>query len=188
LCRKLKTHEATSHIPVILLTARAGLDDRLEGLETGADDYLTKPFDMRELRSRIQNLVRQRSLLHEKYSKEGLFQYRHVKVSSLDNDFMLRLYATLEENFQDSTLSVEELSRKMGVSRVQLHRKLTALSGYAPGELLREFRLQRAADLLRQRAGNVSEIAFRVGFENLSYFTKVFKQKFQATPSEYFQQ
>lgn len=185
LCKKIKSVEATSHIPVILLTARTGQGDRLEGFDVGADDYITKPFDMAELLARIQNLVQQRRFLREKFSNEGLFHYKHIKVSSLDEDFMKRLQAVLEECYSDSQLSVDGLSRKMGVSRVQLHRKLTALTGYSPGDLLREFRLQRAADLLRQKAGNVSEIAFQVGFENLSYFTKVFKQKFQVTPSEF---
>lgn len=188
LCKKIKTHEATSHIPVILLTARAGQGDRLDGFDAGADDYITKPFEMVELQARVQNLVQLRKHLREKFSKAGLFEYKHIKVSSLDEVFLQRLQNVLEEHYTDANLSVDVLSRKMGVSRVQLHRKLTALCGYSPSDLLREFRLQRAADLLRQKAGNVSEIAYQVGFENLSYFAKAFKQKFQVTPSEFIHQ
>lgn len=184
-CEKLKTTEATSHIPVIMLTAKADTDSKVEGLQAGADDYLTKPFEMSELMARLSNLVRQRELLREKFAREGFIHFKQVKVSSMDETFLKKFQSTLEGNHGDSSLSVEVIARKMGVGRVQLHRKLSALTGYAPSDLLRDFRLHRAADLLKQNAGNVSEIAFRVGFENLSYFTKVFREKFGTTPSAF---
>lgn len=185
LCRKLKSDEATSHIPVIILTARADGSSKVEGLETGADDYLTKPFEMTELKARLRNLINQRALLREKFSSEGLLAYRHVKVSSLDEQFLQRFQSLLQAGLAYPSMSVENLSREMGVSRMQLHRKLTALTGHSPSELIREHRLQRAADLLRQKAGNVSEIAFQVGFDNLPYFTRAFKQRFGVNPSEF---
>jgi signal transduction histidine kinase/DNA-binding response OmpR family regulator/ligand-binding sensor domain-containing protein len=185
LCHDIKTTEATSHIPVILLTAKAGIEPKLEGLETGADEYLTKPFEMRELKARMKNLIAQRNLLHQKFSKTGLQEYKHVKVSSLDEQFIKKLYTSVEKELANADLTVEGLSRELGVSRVQLHRKAKALTGLAASDLIRDYRLQRAADLFRQKAGNVSEIAYKVGFENLSYFAKAFKQKYQVPPSEY---
>lgn len=184
LCRDVKSSEITSHIPVIILTAKAGLEPKLEGLETGADDYLTKPFEMQELTARIRNLIAQRTLLREKFSKAGNTTSTK-KILSADERFIKRFYQELEKSISDSSLTVESLSREMGISRVQLHRKLSALFGHAASDLIRDYRLQRAADMLRQKAGNVSEIAFQVGFENLSYFSKAFREKFHKTPSEY---
>jgi DNA-binding response OmpR family regulator len=186
-CEKLRSSQMTSHIPVILLTARAGIESRLEGLETGADDYLTKPFEIRELRVRLNNLIRQRNLLREKFAKVGLHQYKHVKVSSADERFIKQFYDFIDKHLADQDLSVSLISQELGVSRVQLHRKLTALAGFSCSELIRDYRLERAADLIRQKSGNISEIAFQVGFENLSYFTRAFKQKFKKTPSAYLQ-
>lgn len=184
LCQEIKSAEITSHIPVIILTAKAGLEPKLEGLETGADDFITKPFEMKELVARIRNLTAQRTLLREKFSKDG-YLLNQVKVPSADDRFVKRFYHELERNIANSGLTVESLSREMGMSRVQLHRKLSALFGHAASDLIRNYRLQRAADLLRQKTGNVSEIAFQVGFENLSYFSKAFREKFNQTPSEY---
>jgi DNA-binding response OmpR family regulator len=184
LCKELKSEQATSHIPIIMLTAKAGLEPKLEGLETGADDYLTKPFEMQELKARLKNLIAQRNTLQKKFSRTGVL-YKSVKVSSVDDKFIARFYSVLEDNMSRSSLTVESLSREMGMSRVQLHRKLSALFGHSASDLIRDFRLERAAELLRQKSGNVSEIAFQVGFENLSYFTKAFKQKYEITPSEY---
>jgi DNA-binding response OmpR family regulator len=184
LCKELKSEQATSHIPIIMLTAKAGLEPKLEGLETGADDYLTKPFEMQELKARLKNLIAQRDLLRNKFSRTGV-HYTNVKVSSVDDKFISMFYSVLEENISMSSLTVESLSREIGMSRVQLHRKLSALFGHSASDLIRDYRLERAAELLRKKSGNVSEIAFQVGFENLSYFTKAFKQKFEVTPSEY---
>jgi signal transduction histidine kinase/DNA-binding response OmpR family regulator len=184
-CRQLKASEITSHIPVLLLTAKADSDSRIEGLGVGADDYITKPFDMREIKARLSNLIEQRKMLRKKFSQSFHGEYKAVTVSSLDDLFMKRLYEIVDVNISNAQMNVEWISREMGVSRTQLHRKVTALTGQSPGDILREYRLNRAADLLRQNAGNVSEIAYRVGFENLSYFSKVFKNKYKATPSDF---
>jgi signal transduction histidine kinase/ligand-binding sensor domain-containing protein/DNA-binding response OmpR family regulator len=181
-CRHIKTTEATEHIPVILLTAKAGADSRIEGLVTGADDYLTKPFDLRELKVRIANLIEQRKKLQAKYMQNPL--YRPVKAESADERFLRKLQGVIEANMYNSKFGVEEMAREIGMSRVQLYRKLTALTNHTAVEFLRNYRLERAADLLRQGAGNVSEIAFQVGFDNPSYFSKTFREHFGKLPSE----
>jgi signal transduction histidine kinase/ligand-binding sensor domain-containing protein/DNA-binding response OmpR family regulator len=184
LCRVLKTTELTNHIPIILLTAKAGSDSRLQGLETGADEYLTKPFDLKELTIRANNLIEQRRVLRQKYSQNGRSLYKTVKATSADEKFLERLRTTVERHLQNSRFGVEDLSREMGLSRVQLYRKITALTNQSANEFLRTYRLERAADLLRQGVGNVSEVAFQVGFENPSYFTKTFREHFGKLPSD----
>lgn len=184
-CKALKSDELTSHIPIVLLTARVDSNSRIEGLKTGADDYIAKPFDLTELKVRLLNLINQRNALREKYTRLGVAHYNHAKATSLDEKFISRLYEYIGQHLSDDSLSVEKLSHEMGVSRAQLHRKVTALTGHPASAIIREYRLERAADLLRQKSGNVSEIAFQVGFENLSYFTKAFKHKYKVTPSEF---
>jgi len=156
----------------------------LTRLETGADEYLTKPFDLKELTVRANNLIEQRRLLRQKYTQNGRSLYKTVKATSADEKFLERLRATVEQHLQNSRFGVEDLSREMGLSRVQLYRKITALTNQSANEFLRTYRLERAADLLRQGVGNVSEVAFQVGFENPSYFTKTFREHFGKLPSE----
>lgn len=183
-CRAIKSHEATNHIPFILLTAKAGIDSRVEGLETGADDYLTKPFDIRELRVRAANLIDQRKKLQAKYAKTVTAVYRSVKVASANDKFLQRLQEVMEQNLADSRFGVEEMAHELGMSRVQLYRKVTALTGKTAVEFLRHYRLERAAELLRQGVGQVAEVAYQVGFDNPSYFTKIFREQFGKLPSE----
>ncbi len=183
-CRNIKSTTATDHIPIILLTAKAGVESRIEGLETGADDYLTKPFDLRELRIRVANLIEQRKKLQAKYQTGASFSYKPIKAESANEKFLKRLHEIVEERISDSKFGVEELAREIGMSRVQLYRKLTALTNQSAVEFLRTYRLERAADLLRQGVGNVAEIAFQVGFDNPSYFTKTFREHFGTLPSE----
>lgn len=183
-CRNIKSTTATDHIPIILLTAKAGVESRIEGLETGADDYLTKPFDLRELRIRVANLIEQRKKLQAKYQTGSTFPYKPVKAESANDKFLKRLQELVEERISDSKFGVEEMAREIGMSRVQLYRKLTALTNQSAVEFLRTYRLERAADLLRQGVGNIAEIAFQVGFDNPSYFTKTFREHFGKLPSE----
>ncbi|MCB0584042.1 MAG: response regulator [Phaeodactylibacter sp.] len=184
LAEKLKTDERSSHIPVVMLTARAERPDKLEGLETGADDYLVKPFDAEELQARVKNLIEQRRRLRERFSRGGLLSPKAIAVTSVDERFLARLMETIEERMDDETLSVEELAREVGMSRSQLHRKLTALTNKSPNVFLRTIRLQRARQLLEQNAGNTTEVAFMVGFSSLAYFSKCFKDEFGETPTE----
>ena len=186
LCKKLKTNVDTSHIPVIMLTAKAGIENRIEGLETGADDYLTKPFDAKELLVRSQNLIEQRKKLRELFAKSEVnIDPKKVTVNSIDQRFLESLINLLELNYADSEFGVPQIQHSLAMSKTQLHRKVKALTNEAPGELLRNFRLKRAAQLLSQKADTVTQIAYMVGFNNLSYFAKCFKQRYGIPPSSY---
>ena len=185
LCRRLKTDERTSHIPVILLTAKTGTGSKLEGLKTGADDYLTKPFERPELLMRVKNLLASRKLLRERFGRQLLLQPAEVTVTSTDEKFLQKVFALLEENLSNADFDVTAFSQEIGMSHTHLHRKLTALLGQSANELIRTFRLKRAASLLSQQHGNVSEIAFMVGFTNPNYFSKCFRDQFGQTPTEY---
>ncbi|MEZ4778447.1 MAG: ATP-binding protein [Flavobacteriaceae bacterium] len=184
LCEKLKNNIKTSHIPVILLTAKAEQRDKIEGLQTGADDYVTKPFDGRELLIRAQNLIKQRELLRQKFSGELKIGPSEVILSSMDERFMKQVLTTVEENMGNEFYTVEDLASNIGFSRSQLNRKLKSLVGKSPNHLIREFRLARAKELLEQKTGSISEIAYQVGYSNLSYFSKSYKEAFGKLPSE----
>ena len=186
LCKKLKSDIHTSHIPVIMLTAKAGMHNKLEGLETGADDYLTKPFDGKELLVRSKNLIQQRQKFRELFSvKEVKVDPKKITVNSVDQRFLEKVLALLEDNFPNPDFGVPQMQHALAMSKTQLHRKLKALTSEAPGELLRNFRLKRAAQLLSQKADSVTQIAYKVGFNNLSYFAKCFKELYGVTPSAY---
>jgi signal transduction histidine kinase/DNA-binding response OmpR family regulator len=185
LCRQLKTNECTSHIPVILLTAKAGEASQLEGLETGADDYLTKPFSRKELKVRIKNLIEQRARLRACFSKKVSVEPKQVAVTSADEKFLQRALAVVEANMANAEFDVETFGREVGMSRTHIHRKLKALTDQSVSEFIRTIRLKRAAQLLSQKAGNVSEIAYLVGFKEQSYFSRCFQQTFGCAPSEY---
>lgn len=184
LAEKLKKDERTSHIPVILLTARAGQHHKLEGLESGADDYLTKPFDARELLVRIQNLINQRKLLRKKFAGEILLKPSEVAVNSADEVFLNKIMKAIEENMSEEEFGVEALAKEAAMSRSQLHRKLVALTGQSPSEILRNTRLLRAKELLQKRSASPSEVAFKVGFNSHAYFSKCFKEEFGVSPGE----
>ncbi|MCZ6817899.1 MAG: ATP-binding protein, partial [Calditrichaeota bacterium] len=184
LCEALKTNVKTSHIPIILLTAKAGEEDKLAGLKTGADDYLTKPFSAKELQVRVRNLIAQRRKLRARFVREGILQPREVAVTSMDEEFLHRLMNEIEEQLAEEDFGVEQLSLKVNMSARQLHRKVHALTARSPVELIRTVRLQRARQLLEQKTGSISEIAYQVGFSNLSYFARMFKEAFGKLPSE----
>jgi signal transduction histidine kinase/DNA-binding response OmpR family regulator len=184
LCAKLKQDERTSHIPIILLTALADQTDKIEGLQTGADDYLTKPFDARELLVRVRNLIATRKRLQERFRTSFALKPGEVQVQSLDNGFLQKVMAIVEAHMSEEQFGVEQLAYEAHLSRAQLHRKLKALTNLTPTEFVRHFRLLRARDLLEKRAGSVSEVAYRVGFSNQSYFAKCFKEQFGYLPSE----
>jgi signal transduction histidine kinase/ligand-binding sensor domain-containing protein/DNA-binding response OmpR family regulator len=187
LCRKLKTDERTCHIPVVLLTAKAAIEDKLEGLETGADEFITKPFQPAELMARIRNLIRQRQALREKYRKE----FEHISLvpeqsmSSFDARFMEKARQVVAQNLSDPEFNINDFSSRMNMSRVQLHRKLHGLFNLSATEFIRVYRLNAAARLFESKAGNVAQIAYEVGFNNLSYFSKCFQKQFGVKPSEF---
>jgi CheY-like chemotaxis protein len=174
LCQRLKQDLATSHVPVILLTARAEIDSRLEGLKQGADDYLAKPFDVRELRVRIANLIALRRRLQERYATQlQAADIAAMPVTSADERFLRRCREIVDEHLDDEDFSVETFAREAALSRAQLHRKLKALTDLAPRDFLRAQRLHRAAHLLGGRYGNVTEVAYAVGFKSLSHLSLI---------------
>jgi signal transduction histidine kinase/ligand-binding sensor domain-containing protein/DNA-binding response OmpR family regulator len=185
LCQKLKTDERTSHIPVILLTAKASGGDKITGLETGADDYMIKPFQSQELIVRIHNLIETRRRLRERYSQEITLQPTSLNINSIDQQFLERVMQIVEDHLSDTSFGVEAFSQEIGMSRGQLFRKLKALTDQSPGDIICHMRLQRAAELLVKRAGNITDVAYLTGFSDPSYFTKAFKKQFGKTPSEY---
>jgi DNA-binding response OmpR family regulator len=185
MCRKIKLDQRTSHIPVILLTAKASDDSKLSGLGIGADDYIIKPFNKEELKLKIRNQVAARGRMQKRIRLEFLSESTTIKAVSADEKFLERLKKVVETRISDELLSVESLTEEIGMSRAQLYRKVTALTGLSGTEFIRKLRLQRAAQLLQQQVGPVSQVAYEVGFSNLSYFSKCFKEQFGVLPSEY---
>ncbi len=185
LCKRLKTTIGTSHIPVIMLTAKAGIENKLEGLEIGADDYLTKPFNAREVSIRVKNLIEERKKLRELFGKNITIDPKEVVVTSLDQQFLEQTMKLLEEQYHNSEFGVPQMQVALSMSKTQLQRKLKALTDSPPGELLRNFRLKRAAQLLSQKGEHISQVIYAVGFNSLSYFTKRFKEFYGVSPSEY---
>ena len=184
LCRSLRADPALADIPVILLTARVSEDIRLDALETGADDLLTKPFSDAELMARARNLVESRSALRRQYSSEVVVPTGRA-VPSADAVFVERLYAAVDERLDDATFSVGEFARAVGMSESTLKRRVGRLAGVPPVEFVRGRRLERAAALLLGQAGTVSEIAAQVGFESPSYFARCFRERYGMTPSSF---
>ena len=184
LCRALKQDVRTSHVPVILLTARAGTESKIEGLETGADDYVTKPFDSKELIARVRNLIEQRRQLRAKFSAGVLLKPGEVAVTSLDDGLLKKIMDVVEKHLGDENFGVDELAGEVCLSRRHLGRKLHALTNLAPAEFVQYMRLQRARELLEKNAGSVAEIAFQVGFRNPTYFSTCFRERFGVVPSE----
>jgi signal transduction histidine kinase/DNA-binding response OmpR family regulator len=183
-CAAVKQDERTSHIPVIILTAKSDLDSRVEGLGTGADSYLSKPFSHRELIAQINNLLQVRRLLRERYSQRGIWQIGPTALPSLEQAFLDRVRAAIEAHLDDEQYSVDRLGADVGLSRTQLHRKLKAVIDQAPGDLIRVVRLEHALALLKGNVGTVAEVAYRVGFANPANFSTSFSRHFGYPPSQ----
>jgi len=185
MCKQLKSDGRTSHIPIIILTAKADKDSRLEGLKTGADDYLIKPFDAEGLKVRVDNLIDQRKKLREKYRKEFLTGLDDIQLIPPDERFLLKVSETIQEHLQDPAFNIENLSHEIGLSRSQLYRKIMAISGFTTTEYLRNIRLKHAESLFLEKQSNIAQVAYQVGFSNPSYFSECFKELFGKSPSEY---
>jgi signal transduction histidine kinase/DNA-binding response OmpR family regulator len=185
LCRVLKTDVKTSHIPIVLLTAKAAEENIIQGLETGADDYITKPFNTNILIARIKNLIDLRSQLQKNLNREMTMQPVKTSVSTIDREFLHDLHDAIRKNLADENFNVEQLCKKLYMGRTTLYRKVLALTGETPTDFIRSYRLKKGAELLKQNTGTVLEVAFAVGFSNSSYFAKCFKEKFHQLPSEY---
>ncbi len=185
LTEQLKQNEATSFIPIILLTAKTSDEAKLKGLQIEADDYETKPFNHEILKTKVQQLIEVRHKLRERYSKELILKPTDITITSADEKFIGRLQSVLDKELSNPNFSVDEFSKTVGMSRMQLHRKLKSLLGVTASEFLRNERLKAASILLKKGNVNVSEIAYNVGFNDVSYFSKCFKELFGVTPSEY---
>ena len=183
--RRIRADERTSHIPLILLTAKAAESDKIEGLEIGVDDYLTKPFSRKELLVRIDNLIKLRKQLRERYRTATTIRPAEVEASSVDRQFLEKVVHCIEKNMGDPQLDVAMVAEVVHMSSSQLNRKLNALIGQPPGQLIRSMRLQRAADLLQQNAGTIAEICFDTGFTDQANFSRSFKKQFGVSPSQY---
>lgn len=182
-CRRLKGELQTCHIPVILLTACSLDEQRVQGYDGGADSYISKPFSSQLLLSRIRNLIANRRQLRQFFGDNRTIEKEDI--SKLDKDFVARFKSLVEEKMRNAELNVEDLGRDMGMSRVQLYRKLKSLTNYSPNELLRRMRLKKAASLLASSDRTVAEIAYEVGFSSPSYFTKCYKEEFGESPTEF---
>lgn len=184
--RQLKLNDKTSHIPIILLTAKSDKDSKLQGLGLGADDYLRKPFDSEELLARIKNLIETRRFLQEKFGSGTtiLQKPEKEKLSCLDEQFLNRVMMVIDEHLAEENFSIEEFGKDVGMSRSQIHRKLKALTGKSTSVYLRTVRLAKAKEMIEQKKGTISEISYWVGFSSPAYFSRCFKDEFGYTPSE----
>jgi DNA-binding response OmpR family regulator len=185
LCTKIKSDERVSHIPVILLTARNSEEQRIEGFKTGADDYITKPFNFEVLEARINNLVSQREKSQKTFRKTLDIKASELQITPLDVKFMEKAVQVVEANISSPSFSIEDLGMELGISRAYVFKKILALSGKTPLEFIRTIRLQHAAQLLERSQLSVREVAYKVGFNTPKYFTKYFKEQYNMLPSDY---
>ncbi|MBX2874885.1 MAG: response regulator [Saprospiraceae bacterium] len=188
LCKHLKTNPLTSHIPIVLLTAKSADEDELEGLRTGADAYVVKPFKLDILRAQLMNTYLQRERLKQRFRQEVLLQPEEITVTTADEEFLKRAVSIIEDHMSDSEFNVEALVKEMFLSRSKLYLKLKALTGQSSSEFIRTIRLKRAIQLLEKSDYTIKEIMFMTGFNTASYFSKCFKNQFGVVPSEYLKQ
>lgn len=184
-CRKVRKDERTSHIPILLLTALGSREHEIEGISSGADDYIVKPFDLAILQTKVENLLALRQSLKQKFTGEMVLQPRNVVISSPDERFLHKAIEVVEHHISDPDFDIEKFAIAIGVSRMQLYRKLDALTEMTVKEFIRNIRLKRATQLLIQKKMNVSEVAYAVGFRDLSHFRKCFRQEFGMSASEF---
>lgn len=187
LCNNLKSDERTSHIPVILLTAGVGEENELKGLISGADDFITKPFKTRILQKRVENLIQIRKSLRDRYSQEVVLQATDISITKTDEVFLQKVQKVMDEKLSDSEFDSITFCKLVGMSRMQLHRKLMALTGLSTTAFIRSQRLKQAVHILKTSDATINEVAYTIGFNTPSYFIKCFKEVYKKTPSEYLQ-
>lgn len=180
---ELKNNELTSHIPILLLTAKSGSENEIYGLKSGADDYITKPFNVEKLQLKVKNLLKLRENLQKKYAHS--FQLNDLPATNLEVQFLKRLHSTLTDHITDPDLTAHALANKMAMSRTQLHRKLKAICNKSTTQFIREQRLELAVKLLRNSDDSISEIAYKTGFNSISYFNRIFKKTFNESPTTF---
>ena len=188
-CKHIKSDELTDHIPLILLTAKGTTEHLIEGLEVGADSYISKPFDMRHLEVRIKKLMDQRNALKEKFTKGSVkLDSQKVGINNTEKLFLEKVEKILEENLTNSEFKVDDLGNELGYSRMQLYRKLKSIRGLSANEFIREYRIKKAAVYLRETDMKIFEVLYEIGISNHSYFTKCFKQYFNKSPKEFIEE
>ena len=186
LCRHVKGNLDTCHIPLVLLTAKDAIKNKLEGIDSGANDYISKPFNPDYLLLRIQKLLEERDRIQEHFSKDSPFEdLIGLAKEDTDREFIEELITLVQENLDNENLQSSFLEKKMGLSTSMLYRKTKELMGFSPGDLIRTMRLRHAAQLLKKSSLTVSEVCFQTGFNNRSYFHREFKKLYQQTPKEY---
>jgi YesN/AraC family two-component response regulator len=185
MCKRIKSDERTSHIPVVMLTAKVTLEDKLEGFDTGVDDFIAKPFQMKELKARVHNLIEQRRKLRERFSRELTLEPHEITVNSYDEEFLNRAIVTVESHMSDENFGINNFQKELNMSPTTLFRKLHSLTNQSPSGFIRSIRIKRAAQLIKQNYGNIANIAYEVGFNNPSYFSKCFKEIIGISPAEY---
>ncbi len=182
---EIRSDEKTSHIPIIMLTAKAGLDPKIEGLEVGIDAYLTKPFHVRELQTTVKSLIEQRKNLKKQFSTATYFKPSQIAESPVDQTFLKKAIEIIEENLGEEDFRVEHFAESLNMSISQLNRKLNALVDQPAGTFIRSLRLQRSAELLNQTEKNIAEICYEVGFNDQAYFSRAFKKQYGKSPSAF---
>jgi signal transduction histidine kinase/ligand-binding sensor domain-containing protein/DNA-binding response OmpR family regulator len=187
-CKRIKRDERTSHIPVLLLTALHSKEHEIQGLSSGADDFITKPFDISILQTKIENMLQARRSLKEKYTREMILKPQDITISSPDERFLRKAIEVVERNISNADLDIEHFAREVGVSRMQLYRKFNALTNMTVKEFIRSIRLKRSAQLLLEKKMTVTEIAYSVGFKDLSHFRKCFHREYGMSASEFIRQ
>lgn len=185
LCAKIKENLKTSHIPVILLTSRSSLIFRLEGLNSGADEYISKPFDLNEFKLKIKNILESNLRLKNKFTKEDYLSPNEITVSSIDEKLLKKAFKIVEENISNNQFDIPFFCSELGVSRTMLFVKIKAWTNVTPNEFIQTIRMKRAAQLLENNKLNISQVCYKVGFKNPKYFSKCFNKKYGLTPSEY---
>ena len=185
LCEKIKTNVITSHIPVLLLTAKTSQESQKEGYKIGADAYITKPFDSNILVQKVKNLLKTRENLIKKFKKDIILKPKELEITSADEIFLKKSITLIEENINNTEFSINDFISEIGMSRSALYRKLKALTGQSITEFIRTIKLKRAAQLIAQTKLTISEIAFDLGFNDLKHFRKSFQKLFDELPSHY---
>ena len=187
LCTKIKSNPNTSHIPVIMLTAKSLDEDKLTGLESGADAYIVKPFNMDILRRTIINIISSHRMLRLKYERNDHLEDKvdNINMQSPDEKLLDRVMTTINKHISDSDLNVEMIADEVGISRVHLHRKMKELTGQTPHDFIRNIRLKRAATLLVNQGVNVTEVMYACGFSNTASFSTLFKKFYGLSPRDY---
>jgi YesN/AraC family two-component response regulator len=187
LCKKIKKNIKTCHIPIILLTAKSSVEDQLEGIGMGADDYITKPFMMNLLEAKISNIIKMRKRLKEFYSQSLDVQPEKIAFNSMDEELLKKAVDVIESNLTEPDLSVDYFAREMGMSRSNLHLKLKAVTGESATDFIKKIRFRKATRLIEENKYSIAEISYMVGFNSPSYFSTSFKKYFGYLPTEYLQ-